>query len=409
VPAPQYCPSQRELDDLELLLSGALAPFANFGDVSDPGITLRLPLELADAPEIELVDPEGLPLALYTPDSLTQLAVPAYGPFRRLHLTPAEARQRYDGALVVPVAAPLTEGDLALITERAAGRDVVLLALCGTGTPQDVTPVGLIRVSLAAAQLLEKAHVVAAPLPAHGDAAYDHELGLLVAGNYATGDVLAVPGEGEWPDTIGAIVDQDQPDDEHRGFVVFFTGLSGSGKSTLARALHDLILEDGRRTVTSLDGDVVRRNLSKGLTFSKEDRETNIRRIGWVAAEIARHHGIAICSPIAPFDETRKQVRQMVEDASGLFVLVHVSTPLEECERRDRKGLYAKARAGEIPEFTGISSPYDEPTDAAVHIDTTGRTIEDCLEDLLPILPYSVVEERAPASVSKPPDQEATR
>jgi sulfate adenylyltransferase len=388
VPAPQYCPSQRELDDLELLLSGALAPLTNFGDVSDPGITLSLPLELADAPEIELVDPEGLPLALYTPDSLTQLAVPAYGPFRRLHLTPAEAREQYDGALVVPVAAPLTDGDLALITERAAGREVVLLALCGTGTPQDVTPVGLIRVSLAAAQLLERAHVVAAPLPAHGDAAYDHELGLLVAGNYATGDVLAVPGEGEWPDTVAAIVEQDQPDDDHRGFVVFFTGLSGSGKSTLARALHDLILEDGRRTVTSLDGDVVRRNLSKGLTFSKEDRETNIRRIGWVAAEIARHHGIAICSPIAPFDETRKQVREMVEDAGGLFVLVHVSTPLEECERRDRKGLYAKARAGEIPEFTGISSPYDEPTDAAVHIDTTGRTIEDCLEDLLPILPF---------------------
>ena len=99
--------------------------------------------------------------------------------------------------------------------------------------------------------------------------------------------------------------------------MVFFTGLSGSGKSTLARALHDLILEDGRRTVTSLDGDVVRRNLSAGLTFSKADRETNIRRIGWVAAEIARHRGIAICSPIAPFDETRKQVRQMVEDAGG--------------------------------------------------------------------------------------------
>ncbi len=149
--------------------------------------------------------------------------------------------------------------------------------------------------------------------------------------------------------------------------------------------------------MTSLDGDVVRRNLSKGLTFSKEDRETNIRRIGWVAAEIARHRGIAICSPIAPFDSTRKQVRQMVEDAGGVFVLVHVSTPLEECERRDRKGLYAKARAGEIPEFTGISSPYDEPTDAAVHIDTTGRTIEDCLEDLMPVLPSTIhplVDER---------------
>ena len=148
------------------------------------------------------------------------------------------------------------------------------------------------------------------------------------------------------------------------------------------------MLESGLRTVTSLDGDVVRRNLSAGLTFSKEDRETNIRRIGWVAAEISRHGGVAICSPIAPFDATRKQVRAMVDAAGGAFVLVHVATPLEECERRDRKGMYAKARAGEIPEFTGISSPYDEPTDAAVHIDTTGRTIEDCLEDLMPVLPF---------------------
>ena len=235
---------------------------------------------------------------------------------------------------------------------------------------------------------------MAAPLPSHGEPDYDHHLGQLVAGNYATGDVLALGHEGEWPEEIAAIVDQDQPGDDERGFVVFFTGLSGSGKSTLARALHDLILEDGRRTVTSLDGDVVRRNLSAGLTFSREDRETNIRRIGWVAAEIGRHRGIAICSPIAPYDETRKQVRRMVEDAGADFVLVHVATPLEECERRDRKGLYAKARRGEIPEFTGISSPYEEPEDAAVRVDTTGRTIEDCLAEVLPALTFHAPDRR---------------
>ena len=150
------------------------------------------------------------------------------------------------------------------------------------------------------------------------------------------------------------------------------------------------MLERGERTVTSLDGDVVRRHLSAGLGFSREDRETNIRRIGWVAAEIARHRGVAICSPIAPFDETRKQVRAMVDAAGGEFVLVHVSTPLEECERRDRKGMYAKARAGEIPEFTGISSPYEEPADAAVRVDTTGRTIEDALADVLAVLPFDL-------------------
>jgi sulfate adenylyltransferase len=164
--------------------------------------------------------------------------------------------------------------------------------------------------------------------------------------------------------------------------VLFFTGLSGSGKSTLARALHDVVVERGERTVTSLDGDVVRRNLSAGLTFSKADRETNIRRIGWVAAEISRHRGVAIVSPIAPFDATRKQVRAMVEEAGGAFFLVHVATPVEECERRDRKGLYAKARRGEIPEFTGISSPYEIPEDADVRVDTTGRSIEDCLTDI---------------------------
>ncbi|MET0998149.1 MAG: adenylyl-sulfate kinase [Marmoricola sp.] len=415
MPAPQYCPTPRELDDLELLLSGALAPLTAFHDPSDPGVTLALPPEVADAPEVDLVDPEGLPLARYVlggraaseasdqsrPRHLIALSTPAYGPFRRLHLTPAQVHEQYAGALTVPVAAPLTVDDLELITRTANGRAVVLLALNGTGTPQHVSPVGLVRATLAAADLLggraaseasdqprPTAHVVAAPLPSHGDPDLDHALGQQVTANYATGDVLAVTGEGEWPDEIAAIVDQDQPSDDERGFVVFFTGLSGSGKSTLARALHDQILEDGRRTVTSLDGDVVRRNLSAGLTFSKADRETNIRRIGWVAAEIARHRGIALCSPIAPFDETRKQVRQMVEDAGGEFVLVHVATPLEECERRDRKGLYAKAHAGEIPEFTGISSPYEEPEDAAVRIDTTGRTIEDALEDLMPHLPF---------------------
>jgi len=400
VPAPQYCPTPRELDDLELLLSGALAPLSNFGtssaDVSDPGITLSLPSELADAHEVELVDPEGLPLALWTPQGLTPLATPSYGPFRRLHLTPAQARQKYAGALTVPVAAPLTDQDLELVQQAADGGEAVLLALSGTGTPQHVSPVGLVRATLAAAALLNAGHaathVVAAPLASHDDAAYDRQLGQLVAANYATEDVLAVSGEGEWPDPIAAIIDQDQPAEDERGFVVFFTGLSGSGKSTIARALHDQILEDGRRTVTSLDGDVVRRNLSAGLTFSKADRETNIHRIGWVSAEIARHRGIAVCSPIAPFDKTRKQVRQMVEDAGGDFVLVHIATPLEECERRDRKGLYAKARAGEIPEFTGISSPYEEPEDAAVRIDTTGRTIADCLDDLMPHLPFHHTE-----------------
>ena len=378
----QYCPPARVLDDLELLLNGGLAPQTNFDDAGP--IRLALPDELADATELELVDPEGLPLARWTPQSLTPLTVPSYGAFRRLHLDPSSARAQYAGAVTVPVVGPLTGPEIDAIQEQRRGRTVMLLAFTGTGTPQGISPVGLLRASLVAAELLGDAHVVAATLADHDDADADHELGLRVVANYAPGDVLAVNHAGHYPEPIKAVVDADQP--EEPGVVVFFTGLSGSGKSTLAQALLDLILESGERTVTSLDGDVVRRNLSAGLTFSKADRETNIRRIGWVAAEIARHRGIAICSPIAPFDETRQQVRAMVEAAGGEFVLVHVATPLEECERRDRKGLYAKARAGEIPEFTGISSPYEEPEDAAVRVDTTGRTIEDALSDVLDTL-----------------------
>jgi sulfate adenylyltransferase len=378
----QYCPTPRELDDLELLLNGGLAPLTNF---TDGPVSLDLPDGLA---AVELVDPEGLPLARYTSESLTALSSPSYGAFRRLHLSPAQTHDRYAGALTVPVASALGSADLDAITAARAGRPVLLLALSGTGTPQGLTSVGLIRAALAAAELLGDAHVVAATLPSHGDADIDHALGQQVVANYAPGEILALPDTDDdaLPEEIEAIVSQDQPAEP--GVVVFFTGLSGSGKSTLAQALLDRILEHGERTVTSLDGDVVRRNLSAGLTFSKEDRETNIRRIGWVAAEIARHRGVAICSPIAPFDATRKQVREMVESAGGTFVLVHVATPLAECERRDRKGMYAKARAGEIAEFTGISSPYEEPEDATVRVDTTGRTIEDALSDVLAVLPF---------------------
>lgn len=375
----QHCPTPTELDDLELLVSGAYAPLRRFNEAGSP-VTLDLPDGVAEA---ELVDPEGLPLARVAADgTLEALTHAQYGPFRRLHLTPAQVRDRHAGATFVPVVDALSDAELEEV--RGLGR-VVLVALTGTGTA-DLSPVALVRASLAAADLLGDASVVAVPLPSHGDADVDHELGARVVATYAGDDpvhALTEPPDDSYPAGIAEIVDADRPEPEEQGLVLFFTGLSGSGKSTLARALMDLLLEQGGRTVTSLDGDVVRRHLSAGLTFSKADRETNIRRIGWVAAEIARHGGVAVCSPIAPFAETRAQVQAMVEDAGGAFFLVHVATPLEECERRDRKGLYAKARAGEIPEFTGISSPYEEPEDPAVRVDTTGRTIEDALDDVL--------------------------
>jgi sulfate adenylyltransferase len=172
------------------------------------------------------------------------------------------------------------------------------------------------------------------------------------------------------------------PPRHKQGFTVFLTGLSGSGKSTVANALLVKFMEMGGRPVTVLDGDVVRKHLSSELSFSKEHRDINIRRIGFVAAEITKNGGIAICAPIAPYDSVRKEVRGMVEPGGG-FVLVHVATPIETCEERDRKGLYAKARAGILKEFTGISDPYEEPADADVVLDTTKLLPEESAQEIL--------------------------
>jgi sulfate adenylyltransferase len=401
----QHCPSPRELDDLQLLTHGVLGVRGFEG----PGglVSLHVPTAVAaaarDNGNLELVDPEGVPLATVTvsetydaEDGRTGIQGPVrplahheFGAFRRLYKNPAETKEQYDGrTLTVPVDAPLTHDDLDRIRKEAGDDAVLLLTLAGHGTPQELDAPGLIRATLKAADLLDNADVVAVPLAKRsegpGAERKDAALRERVITAYAPGRTMTPEGQGQVPEEVARATGRKTKHEQ--GLVVFFTGLSGSGKSTLARALHDVILERGERTVTSLDGDVVRRHLSKGLTFSKEDRETNIARIGWVAAEIARHGGVAICSPIAPFDATRKLVRHMVADAGGAFVLVHVATPLEECERRDRKGLYAKARLGQIPEFTGISSPYEEPDDATVRVDTTGRSIEEVLEEVQGVL-----------------------
>ena len=172
------------------------------------------------------------------------------------------------------------------------------------------------------------------------------------------------------------------PPRHKQGVTIFFTGLSGSGKSTIANVLLTKFLEVGGRPVTILDGDIVRKHLSSELGFSKEHRDINIRRIGYVASEITKNGGIAICAPIAPYDAVRKAVRAMVEPVGG-FILVHIATPLEVCEGRDRKGLYAKARAGIVKEFTGISDPYEEPKDAEVAIDTTDLTPEEAAQEII--------------------------
>ena len=173
-----------------------------------------------------------------------------------------------------------------------------------------------------------------------------------------------------------------RPPRDKQGFTVFFTGLSGSGKSTIANALMVKLMEMGGRPVTLLDGDIVRKNLSSELGFSKAHRDLNIRRIGYVASEITKNGGIAICAPIAPYATTRHAVREDIE-AFGAFIEVHVATSIDECERRDRKGLYKLARAGKIKEFTGISDPYDVPKEPELRLETEHVEVDNCAHQVL--------------------------
>jgi sulfate adenylyltransferase len=396
----EWTPEPHELADLELLLSGAFEPLNGFlghddlhavherGTLADgtpwpAPVTLHLPVDVSPGDEVTLLDPEGLPLAALTvtarePDGMTSgpikgLGTPEHGPFARLRRTPAQVKRELGGrtALAVTMRGPLD--DLSEIVATAKELDAVIMLLplsYGEGGP------AVVRAALRAKEQLPAGTlVVSVPLAPRAEPEIDLELREHVAAAYGATEHLAGPE----PVSI--------PGPPHRrGLVVFFTGLSGSGKSTIARGLRDALLELGSRTVTYLDGDVVRHLLSKGLTFSKSDRDLNIRRIGFVAAEVARHGGLAICAPIAPYAATRAEVRAMVEAVGADFLLVHVATPLEECERRDRKGLYAKARAGLIPEFTGISDPYEEPDDADLTIDTTHITIDAAVSQVLETL-----------------------
>ncbi len=405
--APSWAPSPREYDDLALALDGILPEVTVTAPAEFTASTVEA-VELIEA--VDLTDPEGTPVARLTvthrresepgrwdlTGPVTALRPREDGVFRHLHLTPAEVRAQLDGVKVaaVPLDAPLDAAALDRLAEATAGyAATVLLPLVGVGSPRLVSAHALVRATTAAAQLLPgDPLVVPVSLARRGRPEDDALLRTQVAAAY--GDPIEVAhagaepssGTAAYPELIAAIVRAEHPAPHARGLVVFFTGLSGSGKSTLARRLRDLLLERGDRTLTLLDGDVVRRMLSAGLGFSKPDREANIRRIGFVAAEVARHGGLAICAPIAPYAATRAEVRRMVEEAGGAFVLIHVATPLAECERRDRKGLYALARAGQIAEFTGISDPYEEPADADLTLDTSGRAVDDVAAEVLDLL-----------------------
>jgi sulfate adenylyltransferase len=305
----------------------------------------------------------------------------------------AAARQLPDGTRVVPVPLP-PQADPA---DELRARAVVAAAYGASHLLADgVRPAGEPRVRSENPEFDFKK--LGLEILAEGEWAYDplaevwRPLGRIEPGlersELSDGELGELLDHGDplpaWlmPAAVAAELRRARPPRSARGVVIFCTGLSGSGKSTLARDLRDALLERGDRTVSLLDGDLVRRLLSAGLTFSRQDRDLNIARIGYVAAEVARHGGIAICAPIAPYAAARARVRAMVSEV-GDFLLVHVSTPIEVCEARDRKGLYAQARAGVIGSFTGVSDPYEVPDDADVVIDTSVVSRQDAVAAVL--------------------------
>jgi len=493
--APSLALDDAQLGDLELLLSGVLAPLTGFMNAADAaavaergsladGTPWPIPVTLdvgmnavpAGAGKVVLTDPEGTPLAVLDIAERTELAAadheltrlagrvtglrePEHGPFRRMMLRPADARAALgDGPVLAfvtrgPVHSrqigqlrhvagqlkarvlllPLIAGPAEVVTRPESLIRAVLAAaanlppgamvipvplaargpLAGTGPERELSAYGIVAAAFGASHLMiDEAQValgagtadspgMAIPVVRAGDWAYDpraevwRPLALIEAGTERAdlspgelGDLLDAGAEvPAWftPPAVARELRRARPPRSERGIVLFLTGLSGSGKSTIARNLADALAERGDRKVTLLDGDLVRQLLSAGLTFSRADRDLNIARIGFVAAEVARHGGIAICSPVAPFAEARAQARKMVSEV-GDFLLIYVATPLEVCEARDRKGLYAKARAGLIDQFTGISDPYEEPQDADLVIDTSTMTREQATEAVLRLL-----------------------
>lgn len=322
------------LGKLELHLRGALARF-----------------EFEAGEDVLLRDPQNIRIAEYRPgESVRLLEMPGHPDFARLRRGPGE---------LPPHKAVVTGGFVTREMEAVLRDEATVLHLLQFGA---VDHYARVRAALA---VVDAARVNVLPLAPADKAAVEEAVRA-----YGATEILDVPGHLDYSPKVAAVVAEAIPPRGRQGFCVFFTGLPSSGKSTIANQLAVLLQERGR-AVSMLDGDAVRMHLSKGLGFSREDRDTNIRRIGFVAGEIVRHHGVAICAAVSPYQESRDAARAMVGEN---FVLVYVATPAEVCEERDVKGFYAKARAGAMQGMTGVDDPYEPPTNAEVTLDTSGVT-----------------------------------
>lgn len=368
-----------KLEALELVLLGLLPGDAAYRLPSSRAdeAHLRVPLdvEVSQGDEVELCDFENTPLAKLRIEDVAQarahkwlagplrkLANPEHGPARESRFTGEEDLTTSTVAVFSPGATP---AEILRAVQAAEDQPLVLVA---EGVADRAKSAHLVTMLQDVGELLPSARVYFVPFADLGDAEKD-----------ASAAILAGLGASSFLDFRRPTSAADG------GAVLLFTGLSGSGKSTVARALTDYLSANSSRVPVLLDGDHVRHELASELGFSAEDRHTNLLRQAWVGARVAEAGGIAICAPIAPFAASRSEMRAKVEPASRFFV-IYVSTPLEVAEARDRKGLYKKARAGLISDFTGIDSPYEVPDDADLEIDTSILSLEEALHRVLALL-----------------------
>ncbi|GAA0944259.1 bifunctional sulfate adenylyltransferase/adenylylsulfate kinase [Virgisporangium aurantiacum] len=413
-----------------------------------PGIAEQLDVDNPLRRVLVLTDPEGAPVAAVDVTQswptregtvgvcgrIRRIGEGQQGPFRRLRRSPADVRGVLPQGRVLGIFAdrPLHRPQLAQLAHAARTLNGHLLVLIPVGVPLsahgDEIRDALLRARVAAAYGVTHLLATGASMMSGGglrvlvprELAYDSRDGQWrsrddippkhrrPALDPAEVDDLLDRGAPlpEWhtPPAVAREMIRARPPRRQRGLVLFFTGLSGSGKSTMARGVVETLLETGERTVTLMDGDVVRRHLSAGLGFSAIDRDINVRRIGWVAAEVARHGGMAVCCPIAPYEAARRAAHDFARAAGAGFILIWVNTPLAECERRDRKGLYAKARAGQIKGMTGIDDPYEIPVNPDLTIDTTDLPSGEAIATVMRYLgangwiePRQATEKRAQA------------